>query len=166
MARRFRSFKPMSEKNYLINNAAALPSATTTIINVATSNDGTGDADIGIPGKVKAVMIQSAISVDTLGIGGLMALALLKDIGGDMFDSFNPNSVLTNTAQQQMIYYIRMSPSQSNQPFKLFGWMKIPRRHQIFNEGDQLRYFINVITVGGSADYSHCTTFIYKHQKA
>ncbi len=159
-------FRPLSEKNYLINNAAALPSGTTTSISVAVSNDGSADSSIGIPGRVKALMIQSAIYVDTLGIGGTMALAILKDIGGLQFLGFNPNGVLSNLAQQQMIYYIRMSPSQANQPFKVFGWLKIPKRHQIFNEGDALVYKLNVVTVGGSADYSHCTTFIYKHQKA
>ncbi len=165
MGRRY-TFKPMSEKNYLINNAASVTSGTTTEIVVADANDDINDSSIGVPGKVKAIFIQSAVYVDTLGIGGTMALALVKDIGNTMYTGFNPNGVISNPHQQNMIYYVRMSPSQANQPFKLFGWLKIPRRHQIFNEGDRLKYFINVVTVGGSADYSHCTTFIYKHQKA
>jgi len=159
-------YKPISEKNYVINNAAALPSGTNTNIVIAEANDGLGDNDIGVPGRVKAIFVESAISVDTLGIGGLMAIAFVKDIGGTQFAALNPNGVLSNQTQQQMMYYVRMSPSQSNNPFRLYGWLKIPKRHQIFNEGDLLRQVINVITVGGSADYSHCTTHIYKHQKA
>lgn len=159
-------FRPISEKNYLINNAAATPSGTSINLVVVESNGGTGDNDVGIPARVKAIFIESSISVNTLGIGGTMALAIVKDIGGTSFAALNPNGVLSNITQQQMFYFIRMSPSQSNNPFRLFGWLKIPKRHQIFNEGDSLRHVMNVVTVGGSADWEHCTTHIYKHQKA
>lgn len=159
-------YRPISEKNYFVTNGAALPSGSLTALVIADADDGITDNSIGIPGRVKAVFIESAVSVDVLGIGGTMGIGIVKDIGGNNFGTFNPNGQPSNEQQQQLIYFLRMSPSQSNNPFRLFGWLKIPRRHAIFNEGDKLRMNISVTTVGGSADYSHCTTFIYKHQKA
>ncbi len=164
MGRRFRrSMKQPGEKNYVITNAAGVPSGTVSSVIVADADDGILDDSVGVPGTVRAIFVSASIGVGTLVAGATMAIWLGKDIGGGQFPTMDPNTVLANVTQQQTIYWLRMQAHPTTNPMKFVGWLKIPRRHQIFNEGDRLRWNMNVTNAG--QDYDHCTNFVYKHYR-
>ena len=160
---RFRKmYRPPREKNYFISNSSGVATGTSTRITFAVADNGSADNSIHFPGKIKAVYVTGACATGTLVAGATMAAILVKDVGGAQFAALNPNGTLSNLTQQQTIFYTRMSLHSSSNPLKFVGWIKIPRRHQIFNEGDELVWVYQCTNVG--SDYEHCTTFIYLHE--
>lgn len=166
MGRRFTSQRVPSEKNYVSTNAAGQASGAAVNIIVAQSDNGIADNSMGIPATVKAIYVMSSMSLDSISVeGGTSAVALVKDIAGSMFAALNPNGALSNTTQQQCIYWFRMSPGRAtDSPMRHIGWIKIPKRHQIFNEGDNLRWVMSITSITPSIDWGHCSNFVYKHR--
>ena len=166
MVRRFTSQRVPSEKNYVATNAAGQTSGAAVNIIIAQSDNGIADNSMGVPAVVKAIYVMSSMSLDAISAeGGTAAVALVKDIAGSMFSALNPNAALSNTTQQQCIYWYRMSPGRAtDSPTRHIGWIKIPKRHQIFNEGDNLRWVMSITSITGGIDWGHCSNFVYKHR--
>ncbi len=90
-----------------------------------------------------------------------MGIALLKAIGGATGSFSNPNGVLSNFTQQQTFLWIRMTPKNIFSAHNFVGWVKIPKRHQVFNEGDSLVLNTSIsYTIGET--WSQCANFVYK----
>jgi len=164
VGRRYISQSP-AEKNYVVSNQAGIASGVSSNVVVANANDGNLDQDVKFPSRIKAVYIMSSFGTDSISQGGATgACCLIKDVGGSQFAALNPNAALSNVTQNQMIYWFRMEPGRvSDSPIRHIGWQKIPKRHQIFNEGDLLRWVMNI--VNPAIDWSHCSNFVYKYRQ-
>ncbi len=159
-SRRFYSGPP-AEKNYVVANGAGVTSGFLTEITVAHANNGTGDNDVKVASKIKAVFISASIAADTLSAADTMGVLLAKLPGGISGSLSNPNGVLNNFTQAQTFVWLRMTPRTQNTAHNFIGWVRIPPRHQIFNEGDELVW---AMSSGPTATYSHCSNFVYKHR--
>ncbi len=135
-----------------------MPANTPTNIVIAHANNGTGDNDIKLPGTVKAVFVSASLYSDTATGVETMGVLMAKLPGGSGLLS-DPNGVLDAFTQQQTFLWLRMTPRTQNFGHQFIGWVKIPPRHQIFNETDQLVWRMSMNSV-----YNHCTNFVYKHR--
>ncbi len=160
MVRRSRSFNP-AEKNYVLSNASGQVTGSVVSVRFAHADGLSADESIGIPGRIKAVFVSSSLAPEAIAVGSTLAVGLLKSPGDALFSGTNPNAILSNVTQQHMILWYRMMPTREDAALKFIGWVKIPKRHQIFNEGDSLRWNMSVTSVG--FDWSHCSNFVYKH---
>ncbi len=163
---RSRSLQSPAEKNYVISSQDGIASGTSSNVIVANCNDGNLDQDVKIPCRIKAVYIMSAMAAEFISTtSSLAAACLIKDVGGSSFAALNPNAALSNVTQNQMIYWYRMLNGRSaDTPTRHIGWIKIPKRHQIFNEGDLLRWVMNCSNPD-TATWEHCSNFVYKYRQ-
>ncbi len=153
------------EKNYVISSQDGIASGTSANIIVAKSDGLANDNSVGIPAIIKAVYVMSSMSQNFISTTSpLTACCLIKDIGGSQFAALNPNAALSNVTQNQMIYWFRMNNGRlSDSQIRHIGWIKLPRRHQVFNEGDILRWVMNGSNPD-TANWEHCSNFVYKHR--
>lgn len=151
---------PVAEKNYVVSNGAGVTAGNHTVIVIAHANNGTGDNDVKIASRIKAIFVSAALGADTLSAADTMAVAMVKIPGGTTGLS-NPNGPLSDFTQQQTFLWLRMTPRTQNDAHNFIGWVKIPKRHQIMNEGDELVWSMSS---GPTSTFSHCTNFVYKHR--
>ena len=156
-SRRIISRLPVADKNYVLSNGSGIAAGTTTSI-VLVSADGAGnDNSVEFPCKVQAIyLVMNARSATDAG-GGTFAVAMYKN-PGNALGAFNPNNTFTNVMQSHIFWWQRMSNNSQGLGVVFNGWVKIPKRFQIMNEGDTIVLGIN-FTVDA---YSHCTNAVYK----
>lgn len=163
MGFRRRSFRrilgrlPVAEKNYVLNQATGVAGGTVSTLVVASADDLGNDNSVSFPCKIKMVYVVGALLQKVQTAGGTLACAMYKDTGGAGV-IINPNAIIPNRDQIQMFWWQRMlEETLSLNAFKFAGWIRIPKRFQIFNEGDQLRFTLNA-----TDNYDHCVNFVYK----
>ncbi len=167
MGRRFssrrRNINP-AEKNYVINSQDGIASGTSANLVLVKADDLGNDNSISFPGIVKAIYVMSSMAQANIStFAGIMAACLIKDIGGTQFSALNPQGPHSNQTQQQLIYWYRMNAGRiSDSYIRHVGWIAIPKRHQIFNEGDALRWVMNDVN-SEAQQWEHCTNVVYKH---
>lgn len=148
MRRRFS--RPPKEKHY-VQFDASVAAATQGNILLAVADDGAAANSVKFPSSVKQIYIEfsffgAAASINT---GHRITWAVIKNPGGkyttaslDTFDIEASNLVGQVIRAGQM-----RSGNGAEQRYVWAGYIKIPRRHQIFNEADTLELFVK----GGSA---------------
>ena len=149
-----------AEKNYVSTNGAGVTASFATVIDVADADNGSGDGDIAFPSTVKAVFVSASLAADTLSAADTFGVLMAKVPGGASGLS-NPNGPLNNQTQSWTFLWLRMTPRTQNTAHTFIGWVKIPKRHQIFNEGDKLVWSMSS---GPTSTYSHCSNFVYKYR--
>jgi len=164
MPRRSYSSKKYSgspaEKNYLSSNGAGVTSGALTVIDIADATNGSGEDDVGFPSTIKAVFVSASLAADTLSASDTFGILMAKIPGGATGLS-NPNGPLNNQTQSWTFLWLRMTPRTQNTAHNFIGWVKVPKRHQIFNEGDKLVW---AMSSGPTSTYSHCSNFVYKYR--
>ncbi len=157
-----RSFSgPPAEKNYVVSNGAGVTAGAITILAIAESNGLAGDNDMKIPATLKAIFVSASLAADTLSAADTMGVLIAKVGAGQSGSLSNPNGVLDNFTQTRTFMWLRMTPRTQNTAHNFIGWVRVPPRFQIFNEGDQLVWSMSL---GPTSTYSHCTNFVYKHR--
>ncbi len=149
-----------AEKNYTASNAAGVTAGALTVLDIANANNGSADGDVGFPCTIKAVFVSSSLAADTLSASDTFGVLMAKIPGGASGLS-NPNGVLNNQTQSWTFLWLRMTPRTQNTAHNFIGWVKVPKRHQIMNEGDKLVW---AISSGPTSTYSHCSNFVYKYR--
>ncbi len=149
-----------AEKNYLSSNGAGVTSGALTVIDIAKANNGSGDSDVGFPCTIKACFVSASLAADTLSASDTFGVLMAKIPGGASGLS-NPNGSLNSQTQAWTFLWLRMTPRTQNTAHNFIGWVKIPKRHQIFNEEDKLVW---AISSGPTSTYSHCSNFVYKYR--
>ena len=149
-----------AEKNYLASNGAGVTSGALTVIDIAKANNGSGDSDVAFPATIKAVFVSASLAADTLSASDTFGVLMAKIPGGAGGLS-NPNGPLSSTTQSWTFLWLRMTPKTQNNAHNFIGWVKIPKRHQIFNEEDKLVW---AMSSGPTSTYSHCSNFVYKYR--
>ena len=165
MVRRFYSKKysgPVAEKNYVLYNTSAIGTGVQTTVDIAHCDNGTLDDSVQIASRIKAIFVSSAVYSDTPTDADTMGVLIAKIPGGLIGNLSNPNGALSSFTQQQTFLWLRMTPRPQATAHNFIGWVKIPPRHQIFNEDDKLVWSISIISPSGT--YSHCSNFVYKHR--
>ncbi len=158
-----RSFSgPVAEKNYVVSNASGIGTGIQTTVDIAHCETISNDDSVSTGSKIKAVFISASLAADAVTGADTMGVLLAKIPGGLIGNLSNPNGVLNGFTQQQTFVWLRMTPRTQNFAHQFIGWVKIPPRHQIFNEEDKLVWSMSVSTPGNT--YSHCSNFVYKHR--
>lgn len=153
----FRSMLPVAEKNYVLSNGAGVAAGTVSQIIIALADGLGNDNSVEFPCRVKAIYITGSIRSQTYLGGGTTGFMLYKDTG-NANPAMNPNSVISNIGQQITFLWRRMSSTTGLPGITFDGWVRIPKRFQIFNEGDALR-----CSLSATADvYDFCMNFVYK----
>ena len=133
-----------------------------TTVDIAHCDNGTLDDSVQIASKIKAVFVSASVSSDIAAGPETMAILMAKIPGGLIGNLSNPNGALSSFTQQQTFLWLRMAPKLPTSAHNFIGWVKIPPRHQIFNEDDKLVWSISAATPSGT--YNHCSNFVYKHR--
>ncbi len=153
---------PVAEKNYVLSNAAGIGSGIQTTVDVAHCESGAFDDSVDTASKVKAIFVSASLAADVVTGADTMGVLMAKIPGGLVGNLSNPNGILNGFTQQQTFLWLRMTPRTQNFAHQFIGWVKIPPRHQIFNEDDKIVWSMSVTTPGNT--YSHCSNFVYKHR--
>lgn len=147
MVRRFS--RPPKEKHY-VQFDASLAAATQGSIQLAVADDGTADNSVKFPSRIRQVYIEFAFfgAAASINTGHRVTWALVKNPGGVYttadIDTFNLEA--SNLVGQIIRAGQMRTGNGAEQRYVFAGYIKIPRRHQVFNESDNLQLFVK----GGS----------------
>jgi len=131
-----------------------------TEVTIANCDNLATDNSVGFGSTIKAIFISSSVFTSIGSDASTMAIQLVKLDGNTTSALSNPNGTLNPFTQNMSIFWFRMTPRTQNFAHNFIGWLKLPRRRQIFNEGDTLIWRMSVIIPSG--DWSHCSNFVYK----
>ncbi len=150
---------PAAEKHYILSNAAGITAGTNSDVVIADSDNGTNNNSVKSASKVKAVFCSVSLAADTLSASDTFGVLLCKVPGGLVGNVSSPNGVLNSFTQSITFMWLRMTPRTQNTAHNFIGWVKVPPRHQVFNEGDTLLWRSNS---GPTSTFSVCANFVYK----
>ena len=159
MGRRYRSTYSPAEKNYILTNQDGITSGNIITIDVVNADDASNEDSVKYPCRVKAVFVTCSVGAATLATGSFCAASISKSVGG-VGRVLNPAIALTNDAKSRTFWWIRMAAHISTRPLKFVGWVRIPKRWQIFMEADRLVWNVTCTSVGFT--WEHCSNFVYK----
>ena len=165
MVRRYYSRKfsgPAAEKNYVSYNTSGIGTGVQTTVDIAHCDNASLDDSIKAASKIKAVFVTASLFADIESDAATMGVLMAKIPGGLIGNLTNPNGALSSFTQQQTFLWLRMTPRTQQTAHNFIGWVKIPPRHQIFNEDDKLVWSMSITVPTGT--YSHCSNFVYKHR--
>ncbi len=157
-----RSNGPVAEKNYVATNASGVGTGVATVVDIAHCETLGNDDSVDTGSVIKAVFVSASLSADVLQAADTLGVLMAKIPGGLIGTLSNPNGVLSGFTQNLTFLWLRMTPRTQNFAHQFIGWVKIPPRHQIFNEEDKLVWSMSITSVGNT--YSHCSNFVYKHR--
>lgn len=153
----------LAQKNIFQEFASAIAP---NVVNISQIVNASGAADgisaVDFPCTIKAIHLDLSVLPDVAGaITTQSTVVIFKSpansvavpIGADL--TAQGNSVL---ASYIIWSFQGANPTVGTPVHRFFGWIKIPRRFQIFNEGDLLR----IASVTSAVAHTRCTRVVYK----
>lgn len=156
-----------AQKNYnqAIGNAVAINVAANLIAVVNASGTPDGISQVDYPATVKMFYIDYTLAHDAIpAVVPEVVVAIWKNPGNNMTVPTPANLLALGnwTGVSQVFFVAQGSPgvyAGDNNQLRIRGWIRIPRRHQVMNEGDRI-----YISAGSNnaATVTICNLNVYK----
>lgn len=165
MGRSIRGLIPPAEKGGL-SNEGNIAAATTNydVVAVADENVNVNDNSVGIPSRIKAIYLDTTIVFNAApAAGDKIFWGIRKNPSGSLAQIVPSVTQIYVNKQWDFWFFLgqgKPGTAVGGVPYRIVGWFKIPRRHQIFNRGDQLEVAIRNDSAGTVAQF--CSMYLYK----
>lgn len=165
-SRSVRSLRSPAQKNYFQTFTTGIVGGVVTNYNLAVASSGAHPDGISIvewPSRIKAIWVDYTGVFDVTPAAVLQAVCLLRKNPGTQFgvpSAANMTGIGNSGFAANVIFSLQGAPGTNlgGENFRFRGWLKIPPRHQVFNESDSLQW----ITYMGTNTHTDCLLSTYK----